>query len=329
LLALRNGEWDGRRIVSAEWMDASTRLRVRTGNSGWGFGDYGYFWWKKTIGGYPVTLASGYGGQNLFLVPELDLLVVSTARADWVAPLETYMQPYNIMAQYVLPAVKADAPAIRPGSIMHAADGSAVLAAGSFAVASGSGLSLVERNWDYAMPADGKLPECIAGMCVQVDKRVAYVRYVSPTRVEFLLPPDLAAGQHTIMVQTPQGSANVEVQEIAPALYTTIRDSQRFASDRPVCPGGALTLYASGLGPTVPPIDAGVAVEQPLPLRTQPRVLVAGREATVTAAALASAGMWQIDIRVPEGLPAGIAPIQLCSGADCSVADTVIEITSK
>ena len=49
----------------------------------------------------------------------------------------------------------------------------------------------------------------------------------------------------------------------------------------------------------------------------------------VTAAALASAGMWQIDIRVPEGLPAGIAPIQLCSGADCSVADTVIEITSK
>jgi uncharacterized protein (TIGR03437 family) len=331
LLALHNGEWDGRRIVSAEWMDAATRLRVRTGDAGWGFGDYGYFWWKKTIAGYPVTLASGYGGQNLFLVPELDLLVVSTARADWVAPLETYMQPYDIMAQYVLPAVKADAPAIQTGSITHAAGGSPILAAASFATASGSGFSFVERDWDYAMPADGKLPECIAGMCVQVDKRAAYVRYVSPTRVDFLLPPDLAAGPHTIKLQTPQGSisANVEVQEIAPALYTTIRDGQRFASDQPVPPGGALTLNASGLGPSAPPIGAGVAIVQPLPLRTQPRVLVAGREATVAAAALTSAGIWQVEIRVPEGLPEGIVPIQVCSGAVCSTADTVIETGAR
>jgi uncharacterized protein (TIGR03437 family) len=331
LLALRNGEWDGRRIVSAEWMDTSTKLRVRTGDAGWGFGDYGYYWWKKTIAGYPTTLASGYGGQNLFLVPELDLLVVSTARADWVPPLETYMQPYDIMAQFVLPAVKADLPFIEPGSIVQVADGSAVLAAGSFAAATGSGFSLVERNWDYAMPADGRLPECIAGMCVQVDKRVAHVRYVSPSRVEFLLPPDLPPGRHTIVLRTPQGtsSADVDIQEIAPALYTKVRDGMPFASDQPVRAGSLVTLYASGLGPATPPVGAGEVVQRPLPLRTQPRVLVAGREAAVTDASLFAVAVWQVSIRLPEALPAGIVPIQVCSGTICSAAQAVIETISE
>jgi uncharacterized protein (TIGR03437 family) len=49
----------------------------------------------------------------------------------------------------------------------------------------------------------------------------------------------------------------------------------------------------------------------------------------VAAAALTSAGMWQVEIRVPEGLPEGIVPIQLCSGAICSAADTVIEISAR
>ena len=76
---------------------------MRTGDAGWGFGDHGYFWWKKTVTGYPVTLASGYGGQNPFLVPELDLLMVTTARSDLVPPFEAYMQSYDILGQYILP----------------------------------------------------------------------------------------------------------------------------------------------------------------------------------------------------------------------------------
>jgi CubicO group peptidase (beta-lactamase class C family) len=107
---LRNGEWNGRRVMSSEWLDTSMRLRVRGGSAGWRFGDYAYFWWKKTLAGYPVTLASGYGGpKTSSSFRKLDLLVVTTARSDLVPPFEAYQQSYNIVSNYVLPAVKGAA----------------------------------------------------------------------------------------------------------------------------------------------------------------------------------------------------------------------------
>jgi uncharacterized protein (TIGR03437 family) len=330
LLVLRNGEWCGRQIVSAEWLDTSTRLRVRTGKAGWGFGGYGYFWWKKTLAGYPVTLASGYGGQNIFLIPELDLLVVTTARSDRTPPIEAYQQSYDILSQYVLPAVTADAPAIQAQSIVQTADGSSP-AAGSFATATGSGFSLVERDWDYAMPMDGRLPECIAGACVDVDGRVAHVRYVRPDRVDFLLPPDLSPGRHAIRIRTPQGNSAtaVDVAATAPALFVTARGGRLFAGDGPVRPGGLLSLRASGLGPSAPPAVPGMAIAQPLPLATQPQVWVGGRRATVTEAVLAEAGVCRIGIRAPEGLAPGVSPVLLCSGAACSRSEAMVEIAPE
>jgi CubicO group peptidase (beta-lactamase class C family) len=78
LLVARRGRWEDRQVAPAGWMDDSTRLRIRTGSR---LGDYAYWWWKYTLGCYPVTLASGYGGQNIFVVPDLDLVVVTTARS--------------------------------------------------------------------------------------------------------------------------------------------------------------------------------------------------------------------------------------------------------
>ncbi|MGC4049211.1 MAG: serine hydrolase [Paludibaculum sp.] len=330
LMVLRNGQWAGRQIVSPEWLDTSTRLRVRTGDAGWGFGDYGYFWWKKTVAGYPVTLASGYGGQNLFLVPELDLLMVTTARSDVTPPFEAYQDSYSILGEYVLKAVRGNAPVVNP-EIVQTADGFAAAAAGSFATAQGSGFSLVERDWTYAMPADGWLPECIAGVCVRVGQRVAPVRYVRPDRVEFLIPPDLPAGRLDVEIRTPQGTAStpVDVQAVAPAFFGSVRAGQFFVTGRPVASGDVVRMWASGLGPSVPAAVAGAQIGQPMPLETQPQVLVAGQAAAVTEAVLAGAGMWQVDVRVPEGLAPGFVPVQVCVGALCSRSDALLEIAPR
>ncbi|HEX2908650.1 MAG TPA: hypothetical protein VHO69_17390 [Phototrophicaceae bacterium] len=44
---------------------------------------YGYYWWRASDGDdkpYPAFVASGYAGDNIFVYPELDLIVVTKTR---------------------------------------------------------------------------------------------------------------------------------------------------------------------------------------------------------------------------------------------------------
>jgi CubicO group peptidase (beta-lactamase class C family) len=40
---------------------------------------YGYGWWITELAGHPVEFAWGFGGQYIFVVPSLDLVVVTTS----------------------------------------------------------------------------------------------------------------------------------------------------------------------------------------------------------------------------------------------------------
>lgn len=326
LLVLRNGRWEDRAIVSEEWLRTSTRLRVRTQSV---LGDYAYFWWKSTIDGYPTTIGMGYGGQYMFLVPDLDLIMVTSARTN-LSPMpdSVYLQPFDIMQSFVLPAVQAGSPQINPGGVVNSADYSSRLAAGSFASVFGRNFSLVRTNWDYAMPADGRLPEGIGGVRVLLDGRAAHSSYVSGDQINFLIPPDVQPGRRRIDVVTPQGSTAqyVDIAALAPALFTFERDGMQLAAPDPVQAGGFVALWASGLGPSVPSAVAGRVLDGPLPLASNPEVLVAGRPAEVVYAALAMAGVWQVNIRVPEGVPPGLAAVQLRAGGTATVREAMLEI---
>ncbi len=328
LLFLRNGQWDGRQIVSAQWLRDSSRLRIRTGDAGWGFGDYGWFWWKKTLDGYPVTLASGYGGQNIFLIPDLDLMMVTTAEWNIDAPIDYYMQAYKILTDFVLPAVLQGAPQVVAASVGSAADPAVPLAQGAFGTLQGANLALVDKTWDADMPADGLLPDCIGGVCVKLDGRTASVSHVSEGQVEFLIPPDLEAGSHTLQVVTPQGNVTqqVQVEVYAPALYTTLQDGNRLATTQPVRAGETTTLLASGLGASTPATQAGAVVDGALPLAILPDVSVGGHTATVLSAALVRAGVWQINIQVPAGVAPGAAIVQVRAGGVWSPSNTTLLI---
>jgi len=78
-LVLQKGQWQGRQIVPAEWIEASTRPQVNIGD-GW---QYGYQWWlgSSPALGHKVSWSAGIGngGQRLFVAPELDLVVAITA----------------------------------------------------------------------------------------------------------------------------------------------------------------------------------------------------------------------------------------------------------
>jgi uncharacterized protein (TIGR03437 family) len=162
---------------------------------------------------------------------------------------------------------------------------------------------------------------------VRIAGRPAYPAYVSGGQVNFLIPPDLAVGRHTVQIITPHGrsSQEVEVAETAPAFYATVREGQVFAAPRPVRAGETVELWACGLGPSDPPAPVGAAIARPLPLASTPEVTVAGRPAQVVYAALAYPGVCQVNIRVPDDVPPGLAPIQLRAGGVAS-REAVLEI---
>lgn len=67
---------DGRQLVSEEWIRQSWQSRT---NSRFSSDGYGYGWFERSIGGKTVHFAWGYGGQMLYIVPELGLTVTMTS----------------------------------------------------------------------------------------------------------------------------------------------------------------------------------------------------------------------------------------------------------
>ena len=73
LLYLRDGMWDGRRVLPEGWVRSATRHHV-TGLPGrW---DYGYQWWLTTRDGAEVWAGRGFGGQFLIVIPSRDIVAV-------------------------------------------------------------------------------------------------------------------------------------------------------------------------------------------------------------------------------------------------------------
>lgn len=76
-LFLDGGVWEGRSLVPADWVAASTADQVDVGAAfeDWQVG-YGYLWWVHGTGAYAAT---GRGGQLVVVVPGSDLVVATTA----------------------------------------------------------------------------------------------------------------------------------------------------------------------------------------------------------------------------------------------------------
>ena len=102
-LILDRGVWQGKRIVSAQWIDEMTSAHMKVDHR-----YYGYLIWCESaqVRGRMVSwvAAMGSGGQKIYIVPELDMVVVMTAgyRDD---PNQDVF-PNAILTDYVLAAAK-------------------------------------------------------------------------------------------------------------------------------------------------------------------------------------------------------------------------------
>jgi CubicO group peptidase (beta-lactamase class C family) len=108
ILIRQRGEWEDRRIVSASWIDAAVARQSRIDDSDYGLGIWHRWYNVKTPAGdrrVDTIMLSGNGGQKVYLVPSLDLIVVTTGVAFNVE------SPVNeMMAGVLLPAMMEASP---------------------------------------------------------------------------------------------------------------------------------------------------------------------------------------------------------------------------
>jgi len=100
-LVLDRGAWQGKQIIRPEWIAASTAPRI----NGDGIFFYGYLWWlgRFLVERREIRWIAGFGngGQRLYIVPRLDLVVAVNAGA-YGAP---QIVGETVLKRHVLPAI--------------------------------------------------------------------------------------------------------------------------------------------------------------------------------------------------------------------------------
>ncbi len=110
LLYLNNGRINGRQIIPEEWVSSCIQSST-SGTNSWGDLDnlsYGYLWWRGDINGYEIYTGLGHGGQFVLVIKELNMIIATNSfgQLDWDPADEQERSVLELMANYVLPAVK-------------------------------------------------------------------------------------------------------------------------------------------------------------------------------------------------------------------------------
>lgn len=219
-----------------------------------------------------------------------------------------------------------DAPYYTAASIANSAASVAGLyAPNTFVTIYGANLAFVT----VAISADdirgGMLPTSLigTGVTVLINNLGAAIYYVSPGQINVLIPAGicLAACPATLQLEV-DGQAgpavNIMLGATAPAMFqtdaatvlATHADYSLITAAAPAQPGEEIVLYASGLGPTIPPAIANQLPETAAPLAAGMnfQVMLNGspvdpRDIAYAGAAPGFAGLFQINLILPADTP--------------------------
>ena len=94
---------DGTRVISEDWIEQSWIERTQSRFTGDG---YGYGWFLRDIAGADVRYAWGYGGQMLYIVPELALSVVMTSDENSPSAANGHRDALHALMGEIIEAVR-------------------------------------------------------------------------------------------------------------------------------------------------------------------------------------------------------------------------------
>lgn len=169
---------------------------------------------------------------------------------------------------------------------------------------------------------DTPLPTTLGGVTVTVAGRPVPLLYVSPTQINFQLPPEVTPGRLEVVVSrgsTAIARAPLSIDVSAPGIFLQIyTDPTRAAAlnadytpnvpSRPVAAGGYVLLFMTGLGSVTPSIAGGqVAPLSPLSVSQLARSATVGpRPVTVQFAGKAPGTLGdQVNLQIPPDLAPG------------------------
>lgn len=110
-MVLNGGTWEGKRIISKEWLADSFKTYTRSNYNPY---DYGYMWWNRKVAGYDTYFAWGYGGQYIFIIPELNSVVVMMSSLANASQDRSYKEPvFELLADQIIKGVLEKYPGTR------------------------------------------------------------------------------------------------------------------------------------------------------------------------------------------------------------------------
>jgi len=124
-------------------------------------------------------------------------------------------------------------------------------------------VSIIGKNLAATAAAKAPLPSVLGGACVTLNNTPIPLMATSATQINAQVPVTLAAGNYPLVVrnitnQEASNSITVAVSKYAPAIFVDSqgaaifhKDGSRVTQDNPAVRDEELTLYATGLGPTI------------------------------------------------------------------------------
>lgn len=95
---------NGRRIISKEWIEASWTPRTQ---SRFHRGEYGYGWFIQSFSGHQGYYGWGYGGQMIYVLPDLELTVAITSQETLPSGRSGYRdQLHAMLSRDIIPVVR-------------------------------------------------------------------------------------------------------------------------------------------------------------------------------------------------------------------------------
>jgi uncharacterized protein (TIGR03437 family) len=235
----------------------------------------------------------------------------------------------NPISVAVTLAVQGQQPAGSIASVTNAGSFQPGIAGATWISIFGTGLSGTAYSWQADDFVNGQLPGSLHGVSVKINGIPAFVEYISPGQVNVLAPDDTTVGQVSVQVTTAgQVSNSIVVQKaaFAPAFFTIGNGTYAAAVHtdytligpagllpgvvtQPAQPGEVIVIYGTGFGPSNPALPTGQLVTTPEPLADSVQVTIGGIKVHVDYAGIVEAGLYQLNVDVPAGLPNGDAAL--------------------
>lgn len=244
----------------------------------------------------------------------------------------------------------SSAPALSSGGVANAASGAAGVAPGTWISLYGTNLAAAARTMTSSDITGNTMPTSLGGVSVQIDGKAAFVYYASPSQINVLAPDDSNAGSVSVTVTNSGGTSAIQMatlQPILPGLFVlsnyvravrvsdgviingTGNTESGYTTAAAAKSGDVLELYGTGFGATETTVAAGVVFSGAYVTVNAVTASIGGLTANVLWAGLVGPGLYQINVAVPAGLPAGDNAVILTVAGLATQSSALLKISNS